>query len=459
MYTIGELSKIVKISANALRYYHEIGLLEPMVTHNDNQYRYYSDEQVKDIMFIIELKQYGFTLNEIKEIMQNKSNIKFKQMLEQKRIKLDNEMARLKSSSMLLEKRILKINMEEDLKMKGSKILIVDDLELARMMIRNIVEEYGYTFVGEASNGEEAIEAYEKLKPDLVIMDVIMPIMDGIEAAKQITNKYKDARIIMCSALSNIQVILDSMKAGARDFVSKPLSSFRLMNAVVRGFDVNYVLDKNKIEYISSIIKKNNNEKFLSIGLNQEDIDILLSTVPEENENIIDFLNKLGCKYVNNNEHSISKSSPLEEKIIITLKDKFVDMAKKLTVNFSAKLGQEILVNLLTIESITLSEYKTLINDNSCIGSINYKTSIPPVYINLNGQLENEQVLLKELLNFARTNLLLANTNHDEVYISIGLDDLKMLDEDYKTVLISFKIEFEKGDKGFALISIPHSLL
>lgn len=421
MYTIGEISKIVRISANALRYYDEIGLFKPIATQNDNQYRYYSDTQVKDIMFIMELKQYGFTLIEIKELMQNKNNQKFKQMLEQKRTELNNEMTRIKCSSILLEKRISEIIKEDALKMKGGKILIVDDLELVRMMIKNIIEEYGYTAIGEASNGKEAIAAYEKLKPDLVIMDVTMPIMDGIDAVINITNKYKDAKIIMCSAMSNTRVILESIKAGARDFVSKPLSSLRLMDAVVRGLDDNYIVDKDRTE------------------------------------NILDFSNDINCKCMKNNDHSVIKSSPLEEKIILTLKDKFTDMSEKLSTYFTNKFGQASLVNLLTIESITLREFKTLINNNGCIGSIKYKTQYSPVYINVYGEFKDEQVVLSEFLSFLENNLQLALTNQDKGDIFISSDYFKVLNEDYRTVLISFTIEFGQEDKGFIAISIPHS--
>ena len=115
MYTIGEISKIVNISANALRYYDEIGLLKPSLTKSDNQYRYYSASQIKDITFIIELKQYGFTLYEIKELMRNRNNHKLKYMLEEKRTKLHKEMKRLKENTILLEKRIFEIIKEDDL--------------------------------------------------------------------------------------------------------------------------------------------------------------------------------------------------------------------------------------------------------------------------------------------------------------------------------------------------------
>lgn len=181
MYTIGDVSKIVNISANTLRYYDEIALLKPCMVQTNNQYRYYSDSQIKEITFILELKQYGLSLDEIKILLQDKSNQKLKPMLEEKRVELCNEIARLKERYIFLEKRIYKIDWEGERKMNDGKVLIVDDFELARKMIRNIIEEYGYTVIGEASNGEEAIEAYDILKPEIVIMDITMPKMDGID--------------------------------------------------------------------------------------------------------------------------------------------------------------------------------------------------------------------------------------------------------------------------------------
>jgi len=459
VYTIGEISKIVRISANALRYYDEIGLFKPIVTKSDNQYRYYSDAQVKDILLIMELKQYGFTLIEIKELIQNRTNQKFRQMLEQKRIELNNKMLEIKCSSILLEKRIFEIINEEELNVKSKKILIVDDLELVRIMIKNIIEEYGYTSIGEASNGQEAVEIYEKLKPDIVIMDITMPIMDGIDAAMKITSKYKDARIIMCSSTSNLRVITDSFKAGARDFISKPLSNFRLMKAVVSVLSDQCALDKDRIESFLSAVAKHGNDKLFDINLNQEEIDAFIDIDLQDNEDkyIDTYLKKINCRYIDNNESIVAESLPLEEKVMIELKSKFTDISEQLSVYMSRECGQDCMLTLLTVESITLSEFKTLIDDNSSIGSIEYKTIDSPIYVNVYGEFKNKITVLREVLSFVENNLQLTNTNNDNEYISISLDDSKMLDEDYSTVLISYKIEIEPGNKGFIAINIPYS--
>jgi two-component system chemotaxis response regulator CheY len=459
VYTIGEISKIVKISTNALRYYDEIGLLKPVAVKNDNQYRYYSDEQVKDIMFITELKQYGFSLGEIKDLIKNKDNKKLKQMLEQKFIEVNDNIMKLKQNSKILERRISEL-IKEELEMKGGRILIVDDLELVRKMIKSIIEEHGYICAGEAYNGEEAIEAYEELKPDLIIMDITMPKMDGIYAMGKIINKHKDARIIMCSGMSNPQIILESINAGARDFVSKPISSFRLIEAIERGLDNNFSICKVKdnINQISSSIKDFSGGVH-NITLSQEEIDLLLNMLLQNEGpilDVLDYIKSLKCKQIDAGYH-LNRSVKLEVGIITLLRDKFSSISKKLATYIAHKLGQSCFIQLLTVESITLSEFKTLISSNSHLAIINYKMGYSPVYINVYGSLENEMSILKEILRFGHSEFQVENGKGDNIII--GSEEILKLNEDYSTVLVSYSIEFDKENKGFVAISLPLSLL
>ena len=104
----------------------------------------------------------------------------------------------------------------------GAKVLIVDDALFMRNMLRNIFSESGFDIVGEAQNGNEAIEMYQRLKPDLVTMDIVMPEKNGIEALKEIIAADGDARIVICSALGQESLIMEALEAGARDFVVKP---------------------------------------------------------------------------------------------------------------------------------------------------------------------------------------------------------------------------------------------
>lgn len=108
-------------------------------------------------------------------------------------------------------------------------ILIVDDTQFMRHMLREIFERNGYNVVGEASNGEEAIKTYEKLLPDLTTLDITMPKMDGITALKTILGINPMAQIIMVSAMGSQENILAAVKAGAKDFVVKPFEEEKIL--------------------------------------------------------------------------------------------------------------------------------------------------------------------------------------------------------------------------------------
>lgn len=116
----------------------------------------------------------------------------------------------------------------------GKKVLIVDDAAFMRMMIRDILERHGYEVVGEAENGEQAVEMYKKLRPDLVTMDITMPEMDGITAVKEIMKFDPKAKIIMSSAMGQQAMVIDAIQAGARDFIVKPFQPERVLEAVTK---------------------------------------------------------------------------------------------------------------------------------------------------------------------------------------------------------------------------------
>ncbi len=114
----------------------------------------------------------------------------------------------------------------------GKKILIVDDAAFMRMMIKDILSKNGYEIAGDAENGAKAIEKYKELIPDLVIMDITMPEVDGIQAVKEIKKVNADAKIIMCSAMGQQAMVIESIQAGARDFIVKPFQAERVVEAV-----------------------------------------------------------------------------------------------------------------------------------------------------------------------------------------------------------------------------------
>ncbi|EST52551.1 chemotaxis protein CheY [Brevibacillus panacihumi W25] len=114
----------------------------------------------------------------------------------------------------------------------SNKVLIVDDAAFMRMMIKEILSKNGYTVVGEASDGAQAVEKYKELGPDLVTMDITMPEMDGIAALKEIKKMDPNARVIMCSAMGQQAMVIDAIQAGAKDFIVKPFQADRVLEAI-----------------------------------------------------------------------------------------------------------------------------------------------------------------------------------------------------------------------------------
>ena len=101
----------------------------------------------------------------------------------------------------------------------SKRVLIVDDAAFMRMMIKDILTKNGYEVVGEGENGLQAIEKYAELKPDLVRMDITMQEMDGIQALKNIKSSDPSASIIMCSAMGQQAMVIESIQSGAKDFI------------------------------------------------------------------------------------------------------------------------------------------------------------------------------------------------------------------------------------------------
>ena len=116
----------------------------------------------------------------------------------------------------------------------GLKVLIADDALFMRNLLRDILEKSGFDVVAEATNGQEAIDLYRKHRPDLVTMDIVMPLKSGIEALEEIVSQDPDARVVMCSALGQESLVLEAVQSGAKDFIVKPFKEDRVVEVVRR---------------------------------------------------------------------------------------------------------------------------------------------------------------------------------------------------------------------------------
>ena len=114
----------------------------------------------------------------------------------------------------------------------ANKIMVVDDAAFMRMMLKNILNQNGYKVIGEGTNGSEAVEKYDELKPDLVTMDIVMPNMTGIEAVRGIKENHPNAKIVMCSALGQQAMVKEALEAGALDFILKPFQKDKVLEVV-----------------------------------------------------------------------------------------------------------------------------------------------------------------------------------------------------------------------------------
>ncbi len=113
-----------------------------------------------------------------------------------------------------------------------ARILLVDDAAFMRKVIKDTLSKAGYTDLHEAVDGADAVEKYNSLKPDLVLMDITMPNMDGLEALKAIRAADAGANVVMCSAMGQETMVIDAIRSGAKDFIVKPFKGERVLKTV-----------------------------------------------------------------------------------------------------------------------------------------------------------------------------------------------------------------------------------
>lgn len=114
------------------------------------------------------------------------------------------------------------------------RVLIVDDSAFIRMSLRSILQKNGYEIVGEAENGEKAVSQYKRLLPDVVTMDITMPVMDGISALKEIKAYDQRAKVIMISAMGQETMVREAVLSGADMFIVKPFKEDYIVETLAK---------------------------------------------------------------------------------------------------------------------------------------------------------------------------------------------------------------------------------
>ena len=118
------------------------------------------------------------------------------------------------------------------------RVLIVDDLTFIKIVLRDLVNRAGFRVIGEASDGLEAVQMYTDKHPDVVLLDITMPKMDGLTALKKILAIDPQARVIMCSALGQQRLIVQAIQLGAKDFIVKPFQPERVIGSIKRAMNM-----------------------------------------------------------------------------------------------------------------------------------------------------------------------------------------------------------------------------
>lgn len=127
-----------------------------------------------------------------------------------------------------------------------ANILVVDDSIVMRKNLSTILRGDGHVIIGEASNGRQAIALYDELQPDVVTMDISMPIMSGVEAVQKIIEKYPEAKIIMISAVNQKKMVFNAINYGAKHYVIKPIDSQKVLGVVNEVISTDYALEQEE---------------------------------------------------------------------------------------------------------------------------------------------------------------------------------------------------------------------
>lgn len=114
----------------------------------------------------------------------------------------------------------------------ASSVMIVDDADVIRLVLRDLLTENGFQVVGECSNGLEAVAKYKELRPDVVTLDITMPEQDGLWALEHILAEDPSAKVVMVTAVDERNALIKAIRLGARDYIVKPFEEERVLSAI-----------------------------------------------------------------------------------------------------------------------------------------------------------------------------------------------------------------------------------
>lgn len=117
-------------------------------------------------------------------------------------------------------------------------VLIVDDSQVMRNMLAKFFTDNGFNVVGMAEDGEQAIELFEKLNPDIMTLDIIMPKMRGTEVLETIMARYPEAKVVMASSVSDARTVMKCLKIGAKQYILKPYDEQKVMTAIKKALEM-----------------------------------------------------------------------------------------------------------------------------------------------------------------------------------------------------------------------------
>jgi two-component system chemotaxis response regulator CheY len=286
LYSIGKLSKLVGLPIGTLRYYDEIGLISPSHVSDESGYRYYAPHQAADFTRVMELKEYGFSLREIKELPRDAD---ITRILQQRYAMLMKQQASLQVT---MNKLAMKIKQQQEVVHMGKRILLVDDAAFIRMMCGDIFVKNGYEIVGEAETGHIAVGYFNTLLPDLVIMNITMPEMDGIAALRKIRDLNPEANVVMLSAMGQATMVVDALLAGARSFIVKPFQADTLLEAAKQSFNGEVQYNREVLKYMLTHFPGDGGEILSQVQINQIMHAALTATNESEAIELLDTINE-----------------------------------------------------------------------------------------------------------------------------------------------------------------------